>query len=452
MTILNVTDGTTTVDLVGGGAVLMAYVPRVPDTVNDPDGTVQEPATVLFTSRATARAAERDLNRLFQQARDYRLFRVGVPVYVQFRPDGDATTYRSELFAPAAIDLVGKVDHTEGALDLEWVNNMLALQLYWSRRYYWESTTEEELSLTNGNGSGTGGRAVRNHNDGGVGHDNLVYVATDVKGDLLTPIRLDMKNTYNDSDRVGDITVGHNYRARTLASMNVVVEGEATTAGGTNIANAGASNGLYRQITAPSTETLVAEFDLTGTQLGYLAGNNYRIQARMMGGSATCYMQARVRLAGLSTLYSDESWRRVESGLVTISDGIPLPPAGVQAGSLANVSLALYARGATSGNILLDFVQLTPTDSFAQYRQTGYGLPYNATLTDDGILDVVYSNFGAGNITNYVRYGQPVMLMPGADNHLYFLWGSWTGDADIERTMTVRAWYRRRRVSLASES
>ena len=80
--------------------------------------------------------------------------------------------------------------------------------LTWKRRFYWEGP-EVELSLENTHGSGTGGVTVYNHYD--AAHENFVQITgTDVEGVLLAPARIEIENTYNDSDRLYNVFIGHN--------------------------------------------------------------------------------------------------------------------------------------------------------------------------------------------------------------------------------------------------
>ena len=454
--LLTISDGTTTVDLNSGTAILLSYFPETPTRTDELNASLTDtPAVVLFTTRAAARAAEASLNRLFHDAREYKRSDVGVRVFVNFRPDGDTDTYRSELYSDTDGD-VGRVEHGSATLDWQWINQKLVLTITWERRIYWEGP-RTALSMSNSNGSGTGALTIYNHNDAGTGHDNYAQIAAaSIKGDLPTPLELKLVNTFNSGTRVGLITVSHNVRSDP-ANVNLIIEGESATAGaGSNVANAFSSGGFYRQMSAPSSETLIAEFPLSGALLAQLAGNRFRIQARFSGAPVSCYVRAEVRLAGLSTLWgANVQWRRldsVQSGeLTTIADGVPLPPYQVGSAALDEISLALYARGATSGSLLLDFLQLSPLDSWREYRDAGYGLPYTASLTDDPLEGRIYANFGSGELGNYAAYGNPIMLWPNRLQRIYLLWKTGTGSADVDRTMTVQGWYRPRRTGLASE-
>jgi hypothetical protein len=455
---LTVSDGTTTVDLNGGSAILLEYTPRVPSRTDNPHGSVVDnAAVVLFTTKEAGRVAEQQLNDLFHQAREKQKSGVGPRVYVNFKPDGDTNTYRSELYAEQSNQDIGRVTHGDGTLDYLHFGDKFLLNITWERRFYWEGP-RTAIGLTNGNGTTASPLTIYNHNDSDSGHDNYVQIAASaIKGDLPAPLELQLVNTYNSATRVGRITVSHNVRSDP-ANVNLIIEGESATGGsGTNTANAFASGGFYREIAVPDAETLLAEFPLSGALLAQLAGNRFRVQARFSAAPSTCYVRVAVRLAGLSTLWGGNStWRQlgiIESGeLTTIADGIPLPPYQVGSSSLGEISLAIFGRGGAGVNILLDFLQLSPLDSWREYRDAGYGLPYTASLTDDPVNERLYANFGSGELGNYVAYGSPIMVWRNRVQRLYFLWKGQTGSAATDRTMTVQAWYRPRRIALASEA
>lgn len=94
---MSVTDGTTTFSLSTTNAYLQRYVPVEP---TKEDATVTETIDVTFYGASTSamQTAMQTLGRLFDTMRRRRALGVGPRVYLQWQPDGDATTWRSELF------------------------------------------------------------------------------------------------------------------------------------------------------------------------------------------------------------------------------------------------------------------------------------------------------------------------------------------------------------------
>jgi len=103
----------------------------------------------------------------------------------------------------------------------------------------------------------------------------------DVLGDLPSPIKVQMYNSKNGSDASDEIYIFHNVYS-TPASMDHVLEGEdATGATVTDTADATSSNGFYGSLAwTATTETLIAEWALSTTELSKYAGGRFAAIAR----------------------------------------------------------------------------------------------------------------------------------------------------------------------------
>jgi hypothetical protein len=116
------------------------------------------------------------------------------------------------------------------------------------------------------------------------------------------------------------------------------------------------------------------------------------------------------------------------------------------------VTLALYGRCLTdSMQIDVDFVQITALDSYRWLEPHGYGADYNVRVVDDGMEGWLWTDgWDGGNqrTGHYIGYGQQVRLVPGLDQRLFFLTTVDTGESPNDATLSIRAYYRPRRVTI----
>lgn len=449
---LSLTDGTTTVVLASGSATLLSYTPRTPSDTHDPNGTVVESARILFGSVASARAALGNVNRLLTQARHYQRTRLGPRIFVQFRPDTAETLYRSELYSREQGD-VGRVELEDDGLGMQWAGDKLALLVTWERRFYWEGA-ETALPLTNGNGTNvTTGLTCHNHDDGDSGHDNWVQIgAASVTGDLPAPLKLEIENSYNSATRAYEFYLAHNIWSSPTTFVPTL-EGEASTAGGTVTPNGDQSGGNYMARSWTGTgETQAFSWALSPSLLSACAGNYFRILVRFANAPSTSpamWVRLKVVMAGLTTIWQGQ-WVRLDNHLVQALDTAPLPPYLPTSGSLAELTLVMEAKRADAGtnSLGLDYLLLAPLDGWRLLTPKGYGLTYGDKLVDDQVEQRLYGVWSTGEVGYWVASGQTFALWPGKDQRLYFMHGDWVAGGVAQRTISVRAWYRPRRVTL----
>jgi len=478
---LVLTDGTTTLDLAAGASCyLQSYVPRSPDLTTqdlDPgalhDGgerasttrrNVTESARVLVSAQAggapdpaVARAAIRSIEALLRQAEEWQRRRVGAAVYVVYGPQGAEASdlYRSEV-------LSGRVELSDSALKAGYLDEgLVEILVVWTRRFYWEANSETELSLTNGGGSGTGGQTVYNHDDAGAGHDNYVAIAAgDVAGVLPTPARLAVTNSLNDANsKTRTLWVGHNAFSEP-ASFAHILEGEDDTEGAVQV-DATCSGGNFQRVVMGASEVLLFSWALSTTQLTYCASNWFRVLCRFANlPAANAHVRLKLDRAGAGSTI-------IWSGpLVNLSDELSIQELGtlqlppfLTGGTAAACYLQIFGY-ADSGtpNIDIDFLQLTPLDSYRQFTSSVLYVVYNDRLVDDEPAGYLYVDTPAtpanGRQGGTVSIGSQILLWPSRAQRLYFLQRAWTSGAPtdelaaIDRTLTVRVYYRPRRLTI----
>ena len=467
---LRFTDGTTTVRILpsGGEAVLKRWTPQTPevDTVDVAgalsDGgerpvvayrNVTEQMDVVWAGAASEqRQRLNTLNRLFEGARHRQRTGVGPRVYVEFRASDAEDWWRSEVLSGRVL-----VDDGDLDFDLQLVTAGLEGAIIYTRRYYWEGP-EEKLPLTNGNGTlVTNGLTVYNHDDADAGDDNWVQIpAKSIAMDLPTPVRLELTNTYESETRVGRVFIGHNAYSSPATLVHMLEAEDAAHGGlGTVTAHATASAGYYTALEWASTsETKLLEWTLTTAQLNALAGNYAHILLRLYNTSIYTNLWLRLRvLFAVSTIWEGPAALMRPNRILQDLGTVQLPPHLVGAGDLYPLSLALYGRRAEAGTHLLnvDFAQVAPADGWRRLEPKGYGLGEDVTLVDDMMEDLLYTEgwATAGAVGNYLAYGPPILLANSTSpQRLYFLWDTTLGGAGIDRTLSVKAFYRPRRLTI----
>lgn len=443
--VLNIVYGATTISLVGGPNHLNTYEPRA-NRAYEP--RVAETVKVSVTGSTISQCQQmvRDIEyAIDSRAGRRQRTRAGDKVYVVFQPNDASYEYRSEI-------LDGIVQLSEKTLDTDWAIKNLDITISWTRRNYWERTTEEEAALTNGNGSAIlGGLAVKNHDDGTAGDDNYVQISG-IGGSLPTPARLELTNTYNNATWLKTIWISQNILSNPT-TFSHMLEAE-TGSGGTGTADAACSNGNYRALSwAATTETQILTWSLTSGLLNAASGNHMAMLARFRTTPAYSDMYVRWKFLHDST----PIW---SSDLVLLTAGqaiqhlgiIPLPPYLTDQTNFYPIDLALYGYRNASGTHTLDidFVQFSPLDHYRKLTASNNGVPYTTTVVDDGDRDEAYSTnwSSAGIIGNYAVSSNPIMIAPSETQRLYFLQAGADGSAPIDRTMTVRVYFRTRKLTI----
>jgi hypothetical protein len=462
---LRFTDGTTTVEVLptGGEAVLKRWTPQTPemDAVDTAGATMdggERPMAVYRNvteqmdlvwegSEAEQRASIQALNLLLQAARRQQRMGMGPRVYLEFRPDDAEDWWRSEILSGRLL-----VDDADLDFDLQLITEGLEGAVIYTRRFFWEGP-EAQIPLTNGNGTDNiTGLTVVNHDDADAGDDNYVAIdGDDVEGDLPTPPRIEITNTYENETRAYRVFLGHNAYSDP-ENLTHILEAEDAT-GGTPTLDANDSGGNYNALSWEAiTETQLLNWTLTTEMLNALAGNYTHLVMRLH--NATIYTNLWLRLRvkfETTTLWEGPQLLCVANQYLQDLGTVQLAPYLLGAGDLYPLHLVLYGTRAEAGTHVLnvDFLQVAPADGWRKLQPKGYGVGYEVTLTDDMIAGALYTEgwATAGKAGHYLAYGPPIRLVPGRDQRLYFLHDTSTGGAAIARTLAVKAFYRPRRLT-----
>jgi len=394
----------------------------------------------------------RSLSLLLDQAREAQRNRTLDKVYLEWKQSAGGTAYRSELKE-------ARSEWNQDTLTLaNWTGDTQFNTISWERANWWEGP-EAQIPLSNTNGTNnTSGLNVFNTNDG-VGtspnkRNNYVDVAgTAIVGDLHGATRLEMINTYATS-RLGLLWIGQNYTNPSTFTHHY--EAEAATHGGTAIAQSQYSGGTVVNLPVPTgTETELLKWAISSPQITYGAGRYFKAMLRFpTGPDDSIYWRIRIKW-NLTTLW--ESGQAIADPDYAIAwrdfATFRLPPWLPGLSELDELELVLTGYQTTGAQIDqgIDCLDLIPVDGWRNLRFIGYGTAQNWRVIDDGIDERLYhdNGYGSQKVGLYVGYGNPIMLKPGTNQRLYFLQHAYQANlAEIDRTLSVKLFYRPRRLTL----
>lgn len=445
--LLQVTDGTTTINLTASGWTLKRYDMAVGDP-NDENKNITD-AIELQASGTSTTAMQAVLESLEQMLLKVRLRRKtnrGPRIYLQIQPINDPTLWQSEITA-------WSLPPSQGALAY-WINARMEVRFIVERRPYWEGATLTELAIKSQNSAtaATGGKPIHNRKDG-VGGNYVEIAASQIDGSLPSPVKVQLTNTTGS---------GQNYRSIHLATNSqsdpanfahfIDCETLASGSAGSSATSGSANAGGYATVTFAGTATF--KWALSSSLLAKCAGRSFRLLARFISYSTTAPIYAEPRImddGGLADIppIGDKVTLPVSVAtpysLVDLGS-LFLPPGGYST-NWAPQFLALKLYSSISQTVAIDYIQLTPTESYRKLVQTGQQIANNDSIVDDGIERRTYALESGLESSFYAPQGEPLMIFPGQINRIYVLHDTGTS-SPLTNTFSARLWYRPRRNSL----
>ncbi len=421
---------------------------------------VDELAVVMLEGTlAQMKATARKLNAMFQRARRTQIDSLNEEdeVFIEVTMDGDASDWlwRSKILK------VGGGNLEDRAVDMYLEQGSVVLDIEFTRRFCWEYTSEVELGLYHpGVTKGTGGKQIYNCSDAYLSdrYDYLDIDNADLIGDLPAPLRIELDNDYNSATRNAKVWININYKQPTT-NLDHILEAEDGTGGTTQpgAADYQYSGGYYKAITWTSTGNVLAWYDeMSSNFLEACAGRHFQVFGKPAGSVSTQISFKLVIRFAVTAVYQS-AWVRVPTSW---SDAwldfgvVRLPPSPVGDSSPYPLEIAIYGRGLNVGTkyFNLDYVRLVPMDRWKQALDFGYGFAYTTYLVVDDINNIQYTYdwSTAGRVPNYrtIPTGRSLYVTPvpegSGSQRVYFAWMPHTN----ARTLTVRMWYRPRKLSL----
>lgn len=436
----SITDGTTTIDLdLASGYIVKAYDMNTVDSTKDeledePDITETLDILVLSTTTGGLQALVHPVELMLVAARRRQKYQVGPRIYLQLQIDAEANTWRAEIKD-------GRFKPDKDTLDT-WYSKKVPYHLMLTHRV-WEGPEKELQLSTLTQSAATGGRTIQNHDNNGGSTCNWVQIAAaQVNGVLPTPVKLVLTNT-------SGVSMGYrNFYLATNAFSNpanlvCVVEGENRISAGTVTSDATDSGGAYDNYTFTSSGEI--KWTISSVLTQNMKGRMFRILMRMHGWSGTnLYVKPVIKdSAGLLPLYTGDEVLMGSSGSQLIDLGaLPFPPGGYQT-AWGSVVLSLIMRCTGAGIFNIDFMQLTPLDSYQAIAQLGFSVVNNDSVTFDNIENIMSTTDGP----IFSPRSGPLKVFPGVINKIHILQDEGSS-SNISRTFSVRAYIRERRLTV----
>ena len=442
MTYLAITDHQTTINFNSDGILLERYVPTWSN-----EGNITETIEIAITGSTVSEIVDkiRAIEKAITTSQHYQDNRLGKQWYIQITPNDMTTVLESPIYS-------GRVVLSDNALRWPLRNKRVRAGVVIERANWWEKTTEEEIPLTNGNGSGvTGGINVFNCNDGSgttPNKRNNYVEMSNLGGELPARCRIEIVNWYNSSSRLYNIWIGKNAFSNP-SSFTHVIEGESASYGGTNMS--GSFSGGYTRLFTWSgdAKAYIAQWSLAPSMLEAGGGRWFKVYAALTNTLDNIYMQLKLTFPSgvpLTILQQDQE-KLVNTNYKFSELGtLQLPPWLEDITGLYPIDLTLFARKTGGGSFGIDFLYFMPAEGFLLLSPKGYGLAYLTRVVYDGMNEVVYSDWWSpsGKASHYMRYGADLLLEPGITNRLYFQQSCNTGDINIDRLIRVRVYYKAR--------
>ena len=277
--------------------------------------------------------------------------------------------------------------------------------------------------------------------------------AADVATVINAPVRLELTNATGANMTMLDLHIGTS-RINSIANMVFMLEAEDGT-GGAETESATCSGALYNAISwaDDNIEVEIWTYTLTAAMLAASRGAYWLAIARLADDTVTAATKLRLNVKlSTTTIYEGPLITCEADKYMQVLGIIQLPPYLERI--TAPVALTLSLRGLQDGGgaIKLDFIHLIPVDSYRHLSQVGYAIPNG----DQIYIDEIYQQGGivrgiTGASTEYniwVKRGIPLKLQNNTLQRIYFAWNE-TGEIwNIDSKLTVKVYYRPRRLTL----
>ena len=307
----------------------------------------------------------------------------------------------------------------------------------------------QELPLPLSNSSGppqVSGLKIYNHDDATVAHDNWFKVDAgnlDLKFPAIT--RFQFENNFNGPD-LGDFWVGALPCVLGQPQPKLNLEAE-DGSWGTIVTHSLASGGKYCQYrwSGGNWQTLTS-WVLGPIEVSQLAGGSVLPVLRFFNLPLSSVLQLRilVNLQGKLVFEGPVTYHSSGKGYACL-DPLRLPLGELPMKSYASHhQLVLQAKQTDAGEHLLelDDLLLLPQHAFVGYHALS-GLSYPLKMIDGGMSGKSWSLQDGMEYKSHARIGSGLGLPPNLPQYFWCFQTDMNGLAPINRTLLVRAWYRR---------
>lgn len=430
--LLRLTDGTTTITLTSSPWLGATYFPA---SEGDTKTVTETAICTIEGSDAAIRTAVQGVESMLWMAA-HRKELLGPRIFVEWRPLDSGDVVRSEIFDGRVTWSTDPARRRLGG-----TTSTIEIAVTWERANWLEDTTLTELQLSTSNqAAATGGRSIVNHDDTGTGDDNWVQIAAaQVAGVEPAPLMLSLANAAGGARTYARIYVAVNAMSD---PGNLVHQIEAEGGSGGSVqSDANCSNGNKLRVAINPTATVY--LPLAAALLQDLQGRDGLLIMRSVTMNGPVTVTPKI-FKGTTQLWRGEPVTVQLSGSGLWNLGVaPLPPGGYLT-SWGALSLGLEMRADSSVTWDIDFVQVTPLDSFRVLEFfPNTSIANGGAIVDDNIEGVAYVNESGSYTPQVAPRGEPLKVFPGKLQRVLVLQQTGSG-AVIADALTVRAWYRKR--------
>jgi hypothetical protein len=245
-----------------------------------------------------------------------------------------------------------------------------------------------------------------------------------------------------------DLWVGSYQYNRLSALPQLAYEGESAT-GGMDVSDPGSSGGVFRRVSwADAGWTSLLSWTLSATNLSRYQGRTVMPLIRLANAHAYADMQLRfmMKVSDIILYEGATQWVSADLGYIAFPP-LRLPPAALSGVLSAQAqSLVLYGNKPNTDmyTLDLDHLQLLPLDAFSHYQWL-VNLAQNDYLVDDAFEGLFHGVQGGYELSTHIPIQQGHLVQPEHHAKLVFFQSDGDDAAPIERTLSVKAWYRRRK-------
>lgn len=418
-----------------GGEIGTAYYQNVTETIE---------AAVLGSTTVEVQTNLMAIERLLHAARLRQVSRIGARTYIQYQLENDVNPFRSEI-------LTGRVEIVKGGTAI-WGNKHLPVRIHFTRRYYWEMAYTDVVVLTSKSQPSPAitGRSIHNHTDGT--HGNYVDIASNqIAGVLPTPAKIILTNNFGSDLDYRRFHLATNANSDP-ANMSHFLEGEDCNGPvdqSSPVSSAATNSDTgYGSLTIGTTPAYF-QWTLPASLLQDTQGRWFRLLARFHGysGSNVKIKASIMDNFGIIPLFDGDEVALPNSSQALNDIGVlPFPPGGYDS-AVGDHVLQLSVQSSSAGTANLDYVQLTPTESYRYIKMRTGPVVNGDSIVDDGTEEQTYQDESGDHLYLAAPRGEPLMLFPGKTQRIYILHDEGSG-SNVNATTNVIVHYRPRRLTV----
>jgi len=436
-------DGTDVYSLTDDGVSVTSYAPKVEDRAKE---SVSDSLEIVLKSDTLAdQQTKKDtINYWLALAREQWRTVNDSHIYLEIKQTGESDWRRSEMMG-------GRLQPMAGTLDSH-SQKVQQYLLIVDRRNWWE-WPEEELPLSLDNATfATGGVTVDNTGT------PIFIQAEDVLGDPQTSIPCRIEITPADTNQYIDrIYISHNVFANLnpLTPQHLIFATDATAPLPLDDGTDTDGTAYVRMWqTGASTEQL--EIPISSAKLGALGGRWYRLLGRIKTEDATESVFGQIYLYAQGhtseNVMAATEWTLIATdptaGYDLIDFGAMRLPTLMTSYAASALEFYVRARSADAFEVRLDFIQLSPVDSFHHVASTNTSALNPELIVADGRINRTYMLAVDESVDAFSDVSEHLSLWAGRDQWLTILHRNAANLMERDQELDVRIYYRPRRVTV----